>query len=201
MKYILIAVFIILFASTVLYGIFYYKERNTLDRFKIKYTIENNRLTALNEDLKGSFLNSQIYNDIEIIIPEVDRLSDFTFCLFISENQCSACVNAMLEYFTSNIDIVSDSNFIILANYNQNSIKLLRAKHQLKCKIISVFGKNTNIADNKYPCFFIYNKKRSETEMLLFPLKNEPEMIKKYFRNVNDKYFNKNSKEPKLKRR
>jgi len=192
--YILLALAILLLISSVIFGILFYKERNVFDRFKMVASNEINQLKAVNENLKGSFFESQLYNNEKITISGSEDWSNFTFCLFISENQCSACVNAMLEYYTSNINVVSDSNFIILANFNNNSIKLLRAKHQLKCKIISTIDTNIKIAENKYPCFFILNKKKYESEMFFFPLKNEPEMMKKYFENINKKYFNRNNK-------
>ncbi len=189
MKHILSAIGIVLLIFNSIFGFLFYREREILDRYKLVSSNEINQLKAVNQNLKGSYIENQFYNNNKILFSGSENLSDFTFCLFISENQCSSCVNAMLEYYTSYLDIVPDSNFVILANFNQNSIRNLMALHQLKCKIISTIGTNVNIAENKYPCFFIYNKKRSETEMFFFALRNEPEMVKNYFEIVNKKYF------------
>lgn len=188
MKYILSAIGIILLISSIIFGLLFFRERAIFDRYKIVSSNETNQLKTVNEYLKGSFMESQFYNNNKISFSGSKNLSDFTFCLFISENHCSACVNAILKYYTSYLNIVPDSNFSILANFNHNSIIHLKALHQLKCKIISTIGTNVNIAENKYPCFFIYNKKRSETEMFFFPLRNEPEMgrsiLKLLIRNI-----------------
>jgi len=190
MKYIFLTIGIVLLITNVIVGFLFYREREIFDRYKMVSSNEINQLKAVNQNLKGSFIENQFYNNIKISFSGGESFTDLTFCLFISENQCSACVNAMLDYYTSYQDIVPDSNFTILANFNQNSIKNLMAIHQLKCKIISTIGTDINIAENKYPCFFIYNRKRSETEMFFFPLRDEPEMVKKYFEIVNKKYFN-----------
>ncbi len=189
MKNIFITIIIVLLIFNFMIGFLFCRERKQFDRSKMVSMNDINKLKAVNEDLKGAIIENQFYNDNKISFSGSESLSDFTFCLFISENQCASCVNAMLEYYTSNSKIIPDSNFVILANFNQNSIKNLKAIHMLKCKIISILGTNVNIAENKYPCFFIYNKKRSETEMFFFPLINEPEMVKKYFGIVNKKYF------------
>ena len=189
MKFIHIIVISILLISCSILSWFYFQERNKFDIYKIKSVQEVNHLKAVNEGLKGAFLESQINNNLKIAFPDEQSLPEFTFCLFISENQCSSCVNAMLKYYTENFNIIPDSNIIILANFSSNALKHLKVKHQLKCRIISTYGTKLTIAENKYPCFFIYDKMNTEIEMFLFPLKNEPEMITKYFENVRDKYF------------
>jgi len=189
-RYILLVIGILLTISNIVFGFLFYRERYLFDCYKMGFSNEINQLKAVNEDIKGSFLESQFYSNNRITFNGSEKLGDYTFCLYISENHCSVCVNAMIEYYTECLNIVPDSSFIILANFNQNSIRYLKAKHQIKCKIIPTINTNTKIAENKYPCFFIYNKKRHETEMFFFPLKNEPEMVKKYFENINKKYFN-----------
>ncbi len=188
-KYIIRTFVLILLGSTVLFGFLYFKERNIFDLYRIKHTQESNQLKAVGEGLRGLVLNSLVYNNTEISFPKVKKQADYTFCLFISENQCSTCVNAAVKYYLSNRKAIPDSNFLILANYNTNALRYLKAEHQLKCKIISTYGTNINIAENKSPCFFIYNKETAKTEMFLFPLKKESEMIKAYFEKIRDKYF------------
>lgn len=179
----------ILLTSCLILSWFYFHERDKFDRCKINSTLNNNQLKAVNEGLKGAFLDSQVFNNTPVCLTENDNLSHHTLCLYISENHCSACVNAALAYYSSNYKNIPDSTFIIYANFNANSIKHLKVEHQLKCRIISTYNTNIKIAENIYPCFFVYNKERSETEMFLFPLKKQPEMMKKYFENVNHKYF------------
>lgn len=184
----------ILLTACLILSWFYFQEREKFDRYRIISVQKHNQLKAVNEGFKGAFLDSQVFNNKQVCLPESEDVLDHTLCLYISENHCSACVNAALAYYTSNYDNIPDSTFIIYANFNANSIRHLKVKHQLKCKIISTYNANIKIADNKYPCFFIYNKERSETEMFLFPLKKQPEMMKKYFENVNQIYFGEHTK-------
>jgi len=192
MKFILFTTILVLIISTATFGVLYYKERNKYDLFEIESNMEKNHLKATKESLKGAFLESQKYNNVKIILPYSEKSNDFTLYLFISKNHCIRCVNETLEYFVSSNKNIADSNFVVLADFNPNSIKQLKVEHQLRCKIVSVFDKNVVIAKNKYPCYFIYNKETSETDMFLFPLKNEPEMMNTYFENVNSKYFAQN---------
>lgn len=189
MKFIVLTTISVLIISTTTFGVLYYKERNKCDLLRIKSTLDKNHLKSINESLKGAFLDCQNYNNVKLTLPISAESKDTILCLYISKYHCSECVNASLEYCVANNNIIPDSNIVVFADFNPNAIKHLKAEHQLKCKIISVFDENTVIAKNKYPCFFIYKKKTSETDMFLFPLKNEPEMMKKYFENVSSKYF------------
>lgn len=180
---------LILLVFCITISLLYVQERDKFDRYKIISTQKQNQLKAVNEGLKGAFLDSQLFNNNKVYLPEGQNIPNRSLCLYVSENHCSACVDATLAYYLSNCENIPDSSFVVYANYNSNSIRHLRIKHQLKCKVISVYGSNIAIAENKYPCFFIYNKEKSETEMFLFPLKNQPEMMKRYFQNVNHKYF------------
>jgi hypothetical protein len=179
----------ILLTSCLILSWFYFHERDKFDRYRIKSVLNSNQLKAVNEGLKGAFLDSQVFNNKQVCLPGNENLLDHTLCLYISENHCSVCVNASLAYYLSNHNNIPDSTFIIYANFNSNSIKHLKVEHQLKCKITSIYGTNISIAKNKYPCFFVYNKASLETEMFLFPLKRQPEMMKKYFENVSRRYF------------
>jgi hypothetical protein len=189
MKFVLLTIISVLIISTATFGVLYYKERNKCDLLEIESTLGKNHLKSINVSLKGAFLDSQNYNNVKLTLPISAESKDTILCLFISKYHCIECVNASLEYCVANNNIIPDSNIVVFADFNPNAIKHLKAEYQLRCKIVSVFNVNVVIANNKYPCFFIYNKETSQTEMFLFPLKNEPEMMMKYFENVSSKYF------------
>lgn len=189
MKLIVLAFTISLIISTAAFGFLYYRERNEYDLFKMESIRDNDQLKAKNESLKGAFLDSQNYNNVKLILPISAESKNIILCLFISKYHCITCVYAALEYYVVNNNKIADSNVVVLADFNSSAIKQIKAEHQLRCKMVSVFNENVVIAKNKYPCFFIYKKETSETDMFLFPLKNQPEMMKKYFENISSKYF------------
>ncbi len=172
-----------------LIGLKYYEKRNEFNISKVQSSIRVQQLQIRNEHLINCFLKSQLFNNVRIPFLHEKVLNDYTLCLYISANHCRNCVNDVIKYIEDNRQILLTNKLYILTDFEQKSVEYLKAEFKLNSTFITVEFIDSHYLDNKYPCFFIYNKCTSETEMFLFPLKNEPEMMKRYFENVSSKYF------------
>ncbi|TKG94490.1 hypothetical protein EYV94_11100 [Puteibacter caeruleilacunae] len=188
MKKLIISSFIILVISNIAIGLCYLKEHKEKVIGETRSTLNTNKLKARIEAMQGSFMESYRYSNRHLNMPDSQDLSDYTLCLYISEHHCSSCVKSTLEFCKENYSDLSKCNFFINANFNNSSIKYFRIEYQLKCNFISTYDERFSIAEEKYPCFFVYNKKEHETDMFFFPLKHEDDLNKKFLKNVLKKY-------------
>ena len=174
-------------------GVKFLKKRSALNYFEIQNKFQIQQIETKYENLKSVFLRNQLYNDLEIPFIKDYKLTDNTFCLFISNSHCKQCIKTAIEYYISNYELLPVKNFIILTDLDRNSISYIKSEYHLRCKFILTRDSDTSIDKINYPCYFMYNVKTDKTDMFLFPLKNEPEMMKKYFENVKSKYFAQNT--------
>lgn len=165
-------------------------------------------------DLKGK--NKILHQDIALMLEFQFRTIDSNVILYDENNiktslkqlcnkkpklifkystlNCNVCVDEQIKLLKKETEIIGVENVIIITDYKTTrELYQFRRMNQIDIKIYNLMNYEITRIDKNLPYYFVLNS-NSSISQLFIPIKNENVFIFQYFKEINNRYFQNNSK-------